>query len=148
MPSSSRINVSVMAQVSRSRCQSVEFRARRETSRPRTIPALPILTSITSFWNPSRSTDDAPDWPKSLTVYGDDPVVLPTQSDGTLPKGILACCTLSVLDTRRTRVVRRRFQVEASLTDAGLIARCCSSGETRSPPMLGGAFTDNTRLRD
>jgi hypothetical protein len=44
-----RISVLVIAQISGNRCQSVEFRARRGTSSPRTIPALPMLTSVTSF---------------------------------------------------------------------------------------------------
>ena len=46
-----------------SRCQSALLRARRETSRPSTIPARPMPTSATRRWNPSRSAADAPDWP-------------------------------------------------------------------------------------
>jgi hypothetical protein len=37
-PSSSRMSVSVSAQISSSRCQSDELRASRETSRPSTTP--------------------------------------------------------------------------------------------------------------
>ena len=48
-PSSSRIRVPVRAQISSRRCQSLELRARRETSRPSTIPTRPMLTSVTSF---------------------------------------------------------------------------------------------------
>ena len=43
-----RAHLSVSAQISSSRCQSVLFRASRETSRPNTIPARPRLTSVTS----------------------------------------------------------------------------------------------------
>jgi hypothetical protein len=45
--------------------QSVELRARPETSSPSTIPARPMPTSPTSFWKPSRSALDAPDLPRS-----------------------------------------------------------------------------------
>jgi len=67
-PSSSRISVSAKAQISRRRCQSVELRARRDTSRPMTIPARPSPTSLTSRWKPSRSTALAPDWPRSESM--------------------------------------------------------------------------------
>jgi hypothetical protein len=48
MPSSSRIRVSVKAQISSSLVHSTELRARRDTSIPITIPALPraVLTTI------------------------------------------------------------------------------------------------------
>ena len=42
----------VSAQISSSRCQSIELRARRETSRPSTMPACPMPTSATKCWNP------------------------------------------------------------------------------------------------
>src|SRR6266567_892672 len=67
-PSSSRISVLVKAHSSINRCQSVELRANRETSSPKTIPARPMLTSVTSFWKPSRSDADAPDCPRSLSI--------------------------------------------------------------------------------
>jgi hypothetical protein len=46
MPSSSRIKVSVSAQISSNRCQSVELRASRESSKPSTIPARPIHVGL------------------------------------------------------------------------------------------------------
>jgi resolvase-like protein len=46
-PSSSRINVPAITQISSNLCQSVLLRARRETSRPSTIPARPMPTSAT-----------------------------------------------------------------------------------------------------
>ena len=57
-----------MAQISSSRCQSALLRASRETSRPNTIPARPMLTSATSRWKPSRSAALAPDWPWSVSM--------------------------------------------------------------------------------
>src|SRR3972149_3329821 len=44
------MSVSVSAQISSNRCQSVELRARRETSSPSTMPARPSPTSATSCW--------------------------------------------------------------------------------------------------
>ena len=43
-----QIRVSVSAQISSSRCQSIELRAKRETSKPITSPARPRPTSRTS----------------------------------------------------------------------------------------------------
>jgi hypothetical protein len=40
-------------------CQSAQLRAKRDTSSPITMPALPRLTSVTSFWKPSRSAVEA-----------------------------------------------------------------------------------------
>jgi hypothetical protein len=57
-----------MAQISSSRCQSALLRASRETSRPNTIPARPMLASATRRWNPSRSAAEAPDWPWSVSM--------------------------------------------------------------------------------
>src|SRR6478609_8997256 len=62
------MRVSVRAQISNSRCQSALFRASRDTSRPRTIPALPMPTSATRRWNPSRSTVDAAECPWSVSM--------------------------------------------------------------------------------
>ena len=67
-PSSSQISVPDMAQISSSRCQSALLRASRETSRPNTIPAWPMLTSATRRWKPSRSAAEAPDWPWSVSM--------------------------------------------------------------------------------
>ena len=47
------------AQISSSRCQSALLRARRDTSRPSTIPARPMPTSATRRWKPSRSAEEA-----------------------------------------------------------------------------------------
>ncbi len=63
-----RVSVSVIEQSSSSRCQSVELRARRETSRPSTMPARPRPTSVTSRWKPSRSTAEAPERPRSESM--------------------------------------------------------------------------------
>src|SRR5260221_9343717 len=57
-----------MAHSSRSWCQSAEFLASREHSRPSTIPARPRETSATSCWNPSLSAAEAPDWPWSMSI--------------------------------------------------------------------------------
>jgi len=57
-----------MAQICSGRCQSALLRASRETSRPCTIPARPILTSATGRWKPSRSASLAPDWPWSVSM--------------------------------------------------------------------------------
>ena len=62
------MSVSVSAQISSSRCQSVELRARRETSRPSTIPAWPMPTSATRRLEALAIAADAPDWPRSLSM--------------------------------------------------------------------------------
>ena len=67
-PSSSRMRVSVWAQICSSRCQSALLRASREHSRPSTIPARPRDTSATRCWNPSRSAEEAPEWPWSMSI--------------------------------------------------------------------------------
>src|SRR6266852_2930433 len=71
IPSSSRMSVSARAQISRSRCQSVELRARRETSSPITSPTRPRPTSATNRWNPLRSTAEAPGQPEILVDHDD-----------------------------------------------------------------------------
>jgi hypothetical protein len=68
MPSSSKMSVSASAQISSNRCQSVELRARRETSRPITNPTRPSPTSATSRWKPDRASADAPERPKSSSI--------------------------------------------------------------------------------
>ena len=89
--------MSVSAQISRSRCQSIEFRARRDTSRPSTMPARARLTSVTSRWKPSRSAAEAPDCPRSVSMTM-------TRSSGhpsataCLPKRILPLRALGVLE--------------------------------------------------
>jgi hypothetical protein len=97
MPSSSRINVSVMAQISRSRCQSVEFRARRETSSPRTNTGSAHAhfhhESLESLTVGRRCGGLA-----QIAVYGDNLITMPPEGDGTFPKRILTCCALGVLD--------------------------------------------------
>ena len=60
--------MSVSAQISNNRCQSLELRASRETSSPNTMPALPVPTSPTSLWNPARSAPEAPDCPRSESM--------------------------------------------------------------------------------
>src|SRR5581483_7141291 len=97
MPSSSRIKVSVMAQISRSRCQSVEFRARRETSSPRTIPALAHAHFHHEFLE-SLTVRRRRAGLAQIAVYGDDLIIMPPEGDGTFSKRILTCCTLGVLD--------------------------------------------------
>src|SRR5271157_601927 len=67
-PSSSRMSVSLSAQSSSSRCQSVLLRASRDTSNPSTIPTRPRLTSVTRRWKPSRSAAPAPDCPRSQSM--------------------------------------------------------------------------------
>src|SRR5580692_1030501 len=57
-----------MAHSSRSWCQSAELRASREHSRPSTIPARPSDTSATRCWKPSRSADEAPERPWSMSI--------------------------------------------------------------------------------
>jgi len=52
---------------SSSRCQSVELRASRDTSKPSTIPARPIPTSATSSGNLAVDAE-APDRPRSLSM--------------------------------------------------------------------------------
>ncbi len=44
------MSVSLNAQISNRRCQSLEFRASRETSSPMTTPTRPSPTSATSRW--------------------------------------------------------------------------------------------------
>src|SRR5260370_613022 len=67
-PSSSQMRVPVMPNSSSRWCQSAELGARREHSRPSTIPARPSDTSATICWKPSRSAADAPDWPWSTSI--------------------------------------------------------------------------------
>ena len=56
------------AQISSRWCQSLDFLASRDTSRPITIPAFPIPASLTSRRKPARSTDRAPDCPRSESI--------------------------------------------------------------------------------
>src|SRR5215469_8046071 len=65
IPSSSRMSAPDREHSSINRCQSAEFRARRETSNPITKPVWPRATSLTSFWKLSRPADWEPDLPRS-----------------------------------------------------------------------------------
>ena len=62
-PSSSSKSVCVSAQISRTDANHYQLRARRETSKPITILARFILTSVTNFWKPLRPAILLPDWP-------------------------------------------------------------------------------------
>ena len=97
MPSSSRISVSVSAQISSSRCQSVELRASRETSSPSTMPARPSPTSATSFWKPSRSVARGARQAE-VGVDDDHAIKRPAQRHGALAQGVLALGALGVLE--------------------------------------------------
>jgi len=109
-PSSSQISVLESAQISSSRCQSALLRARSETSRPSTIPALPRPTSATRRW-------------KALTVGGaraglslvgvdhDDPLGRPAELNGALAQRVLTLAGLGVvvhLPQRRLAYIQER----------------------------------------
>src|ERR1035438_1372447 len=68
MPSLSPISVSVMPHRSSRRYQSALLRARRETSRPSTIPIWPKATSAVMRANPERLADPEPDKPRSSSM--------------------------------------------------------------------------------
>jgi hypothetical protein len=53
---------------SNSWCQSRPFRARREASMHKTAPTCPEHTSVTSLWNPGRSSSQDPERPKSASI--------------------------------------------------------------------------------
>src|SRR5687767_8946305 len=96
MPSSSRMSVSVRAQISSSRCQSAELRARRETSSPRTMPASHAdlchqsLKAVALGCGCSR---------EALIVVNDDHLIIgPAEALGPLPERVLSVRTFGVLD--------------------------------------------------
>src|SRR5215469_14153183 len=68
MPSPSPTRVSVTPHRSNKRYQSALLRAKRETSRPSTIPARPIATSVVRCAKPERSTHPEPDRPRSSSM--------------------------------------------------------------------------------
>jgi hypothetical protein len=87
----------VMAQISSKRCQSVEFRARRETSSPRTIPARPyayfndeLLKTLTVGRRRAGLAE--------VTVYSDHLIILPAEGDGAFAERVLARGTLGVFE--------------------------------------------------
>ena len=132
-PSSSRTSVSVSAQISNSRCQSLEFRASRETSRPITIPARPRLTSVTKRWKPSRSAENLPDWPWS-DVDDDHLIDRPAKCNGALAQIILTFGALRVLEhltQRRLAHVEIGVPLEVSSLHFGVRIR-----SHVGPPML------------
>src|SRR6266511_1817011 len=79
------------AQISSSRCQSALFLASRDTSRPSTIPARPMLTSATRRWKPSRSVSLAPDGVDDHDLLGG-----PAQRDRPAAQVVLAVGGLGV----------------------------------------------------
>src|SRR5881628_1729551 len=96
MPSSSKINVSVSAQISSSRCQSAELRQTRDfQAQYNTGPSHAGFADelLKPFAVYSRSARLA-----QIGIDDDDLVLPPSQRDGTLAQGILALGAFGILD--------------------------------------------------
>ena len=70
---------------------------RRETSKPKTIPACPRLTSVTNRWKPSRSTAEAPDCPRSESITITRSIGQPSRS-ALLFQSVLALGAFGILN--------------------------------------------------
>ena len=82
------MRVSVKAQISSSRCQSLELRANRETSQPNHQPGVPhahlgheLFKTFTIYRGSARLPE--------IVVDDNDAIGMPAESDGALPQCVL-----------------------------------------------------------
>src|SRR2546427_4251456 len=129
------MSVSVSAQISSRRCQSDELRARRETSKPRTIPTRPMPTSVTTRSNPF-TIPGGRGGVAQIAVDDDDLVAGPPQGDGAVAQRVLTLGALGVLEDLAHRglphveqggsleMAGRDFLVRLSVHDGRSLGSC------------------------